>query len=166
MKFENILEEIDGFGPFQFAMVVLLIVPRLVLPCHFLLNNFIAELPPHHCNISSLDDGGLFRNLTREQRLIVSIPVREDGEPESCKMFAEPHFQLLANSSNSTELPTVPCQSGWVYDNSAFTSTLATQVRYLTFLSFPVATHKKKTLLISYQSYRLWPQWWFSSSDC
>uniref|UniRef100_A0A3Q3WBZ5 Solute carrier family 22 member 6 n=1 Tax=Mola mola TaxID=94237 RepID=A0A3Q3WBZ5_MOLML len=127
MKFENILEEIDGFGPFQFAMVVLLIVPRLVLPCHFLLNNFIAELPPHHCNISSLDDGGLFRNLTREQRLIVSIPVREDGEPESCKMFAEPHFQLLANSSNSTELPTVPCQSGWVYDNSAFTSTLATQ---------------------------------------
>ncbi|XP_044070058.1 solute carrier family 22 member 7-like isoform X2 [Siniperca chuatsi] len=127
MKFENVLEEIDGFGPFQIAIIILLCTPRIVLPCHFLLNNFIAAVPPHRCDISTLDDGGLFRNLTQEQRLTVNVPVREDGDPESCEMFAEPQLQLLANSSNSADLPTVQCQSGWVYDNSTFASTLATE---------------------------------------
>ncbi|XP_075935119.1 solute carrier family 22 member 7-like [Anarhichas minor] len=127
MKFENILEEIGGFGPFQIAIIILLCAPRIVLPCHFLLNNFIAAVPPHRCDISTLGAGGLFRNLTREQRLTVSLPVREDGGPKSCEMFATPQFQLLANSSDSADLPTVQCQSGWVHDNSTFTSTLATE---------------------------------------
>lgn len=128
MKFETILEELDGFGPFQIIIIVLMCVPRIVLPCHFLLNNFIAAVPPHRCDIGTLDHGGIFGNLTREQRLTVSVPRREDGEPDSCQMFAEPQFQLLSNSSSlGADPPTVPCQSGWVYDNSTFTSTLATE---------------------------------------
>ncbi|KAM7408279.1 hypothetical protein PAMA_002134 [Pampus argenteus] len=127
MKFESILEEINGFGPFQILIITLLCSSRIVLPCHFLLTNFIAAVPPHHCDISTLDDEELSRNLTQTQRLTVSIPVREHGEPNSCEMFAEPQFQLLSNSSNSTDLHTVQCQSGWVYDNSTFTSTLATE---------------------------------------
>uniref|UniRef100_UPI0037E7E50A solute carrier family 22 member 7-like n=1 Tax=Semicossyphus pulcher TaxID=241346 RepID=UPI0037E7E50A len=127
MKFENILEEINGFGPFQIVLLILLWTPRIVLPCHFLLNIFIAAEPAHHCDITNLDDGGLFENLTQEQRLAVSVPVREDGSLKSCEMFAEPQFQLLGNRSNSTDMPTVQCQSGWVYDNSTFTSTLATE---------------------------------------
>lgn len=131
MKFENILEETDGFGLFQIIIIILLCSSRIVLPCHFLLNNFIAAVPPHHCDISTLDDGGLFRNLTQEQRLAVSVPIGGDGNAESCEMFAEPQFQLLSNGSNSTDLPTVQCQSGWVYDNSTFTSTMATEVQSL-----------------------------------
>ncbi|KAF3841676.1 hypothetical protein F7725_023627 [Dissostichus mawsoni] len=127
MKFENILEEIDGFGPFQIVIIVLLCAPRIVLPCHYLLNNFIAALPPHRCDISPLDDGVLFRNLTQQQRLTVSLPLGEDGGFRSCEMFSEPQFQLLVNGSKHFEATTVPCQSGWVYDNSTFTSTLATE---------------------------------------
>uniref|UniRef100_H3CWW9 Solute carrier family 22 member 6 n=1 Tax=Tetraodon nigroviridis TaxID=99883 RepID=H3CWW9_TETNG len=125
MKFDDILEEINGLGPFQITLLLLFCIPRIVLPCHFLLNNFIAVLPPHHCDFSSLDSGGLFRNLTQEQRLTVSIPARENGAPEACEMFAVPQVQLLANTTNITGLPTVPCQSGWIYDNSSFTSSLA-----------------------------------------
>ena len=128
MKFENILEEIDGFGPFQILIIVLLCTPRIVLPCHFLLDNFIAAVPPHYCDISAQGDGGLLGNLTQEQRLMVSIPLQEDGEPRSCEMFAGPQLQLLSNGSDGAGLPTVPCQSGWVYDKSTFTSTLATEV--------------------------------------
>ncbi|XP_059196834.1 solute carrier family 22 member 7-like [Centropristis striata] len=127
MKFDNVLAEVNGFGKFQIRTILLMVIPRMTLPFHFLLNNFIAVIPSHHCDISSLDDGGLFRNLSQAERLVVSIPVQEDGTPDSCLMFAEPQYQLLLNSSNTTELPTVPCQNGWVYDNTTFKSSLATE---------------------------------------
>ncbi|CAJ1052325.1 solute carrier family 22 member 7-like [Xyrichtys novacula] len=125
MKFEDVLAEVNGFGKFQIRTVLLTAIPRISLPLHFLLNNFIAAIPPHHCDISSLDDGGIFRNLSQAERLVVSIPVQEDGTQSSCQMFTEPQYHLLLNSSNITELQTVPCQDGWVYDNSTFKSTLA-----------------------------------------
>uniref|UniRef100_A0A667ZXU1 Solute carrier family 22 member 6 n=1 Tax=Myripristis murdjan TaxID=586833 RepID=A0A667ZXU1_9TELE len=127
MRFENILSDINGFGRFQKMVIAISFLGRFTLPCHFMLNNFIAVVPPHHCNISALDAGDVFRNLTLQQQLTVHIPVQEDGSLSSCKMFAEPQYQLLLNSSNITDAPTVPCKNGWVYDTSAFKSTLATE---------------------------------------
>ncbi|XP_054460868.1 solute carrier family 22 member 7-like [Anoplopoma fimbria] len=127
MKFENILANINGFGRFQKMIIVISFIGRFTMPCHFMLNNFIGAVPSHHCDITSLDDGGFFRNLSRAERLAVSIPVKEDGSLNSCQMFAEPQYHLLLNSSNMTDLPTVPCQNGWVYDNTTFKSTLTSQ---------------------------------------
>uniref|UniRef100_W5K3W7 Solute carrier family 22 member 7b, tandem duplicate 1 n=1 Tax=Astyanax mexicanus TaxID=7994 RepID=W5K3W7_ASTMX len=127
MKFENLLAEVGGFGPFQIGIILMLVIPRVSLPFHFLLNNFIAAIPDHHCDFSSLDTSGVFETLSQEQRLTVSIPQHEDGSFSSCHMFSEPQFHLLTNSSNSTELPVVQCQNGWVYDNSTFKSTLASE---------------------------------------
>ncbi|XP_074518171.1 solute carrier family 22 member 7-like [Halichoeres trimaculatus] len=126
MKFDNMLAEVNGFGRFQLMTILLMVIPRITLPFHFLANNFLAAYTPHHCNTSSLDDGGIFKNLSQAERLVVSIPVQEDGTPSSCQMYSEPQYHLLFNSSNITELPTVPCQNGWVYDHSTFISTLAT----------------------------------------
>ncbi|KAI4795906.1 hypothetical protein KUCAC02_029574 [Chaenocephalus aceratus] len=53
---------------------------RVSLPCHFLLNNFMAAVPDHHCHI--LDDGGLFGNLTQEQKLSLGIPAENGRDPE------------------------------------------------------------------------------------
>lgn len=128
MKFDSILEEINGFGPFQIFILILLYTPLIVLPCNFLLIIFIAAEPPHHCDISALDYGEVWENLTQDQKLIISIPRQEDGSFKSCEMFAEPQFQLLTNSSDSASIPTIQCMSGWVYDNSTFTSTLATEL--------------------------------------
>ncbi|XP_048119931.1 solute carrier family 22 member 7-like [Alosa alosa] len=127
MKFENLLVELGGFGRHQAMVILLLVIPRLTLPFHFLLNNFIAAVPSHHCDISALEAEGGLENLTREQRLTVSIPPQEDGELSSCQIFSEPQFHLLSDFSNATHLPAVPCQSGWVFDNSSFISTLATE---------------------------------------
>lgn len=128
MKFENILADINGFGRFQIMIIVVSFIGRFTLPCHFMLNNFIAAVPSHHCDISSLDDGDKFMNLSEAQRLVVSIPVQEDGTLSSCEMFQEPQYDLLLNPSNSSDLPTVLCQTGWVYDNTTFKSTLTSQV--------------------------------------
>uniref|UniRef100_A0A8C2X5H0 Solute carrier family 22 member 7b, tandem duplicate 3 n=1 Tax=Cyclopterus lumpus TaxID=8103 RepID=A0A8C2X5H0_CYCLU len=127
MKFENILADINGFGRFQIMIIAISFIGRFTMPCHFLLNNFIAAVPSHHCDISSLDDGGFLRNLSQAERLTVSIPVKEDGSLNSCQMFAEPQYHLLQNASNMTDLRTVPCQNGWVYDNTTFKSTLTSQ---------------------------------------
>ncbi|KAM7008640.1 uncharacterized protein LKV04_000734 [Tautogolabrus adspersus] len=127
MKFENILADINGFGRFQIMIIVISFIGRFTLPCHFMLNNFIAAVPSHHCDISSLDEEFIFRSLSPADKLVVSIPVQEDGTPNSCQMFAEPQYHLLLNSSNITEVPTVSCQNGWVYDNSTFKSTLTSE---------------------------------------
>ncbi|KAJ0004835.1 hypothetical protein NQD34_011049 [Periophthalmus magnuspinnatus] len=126
MLFETVLEEVNGFGPFQILILVLLCSPRIVLPCHFLLNNFIAAIPPHHCDFKAADHDGLLSNLSEQQRLVVSLPLTEDGLPKACEMFPEAQFDLLSNGSSGSDLPTVHC-SRWVYDNSTFTSTLATE---------------------------------------
>ncbi|XP_024859507.1 solute carrier family 22 member 7-like [Kryptolebias marmoratus] len=127
MKFDNVLAEIDGFGKFQIGILLLLVIPRITLSFNFLLNNFIAAIPSHHCDISSLDDGGIFRNLSEQEKLVVSIPIQQDGSLSSCRMFAEPQYHLLFNSTNTTDLHTVPCQHGWKYDNTTFKTTLATE---------------------------------------
>ncbi|XP_031435204.1 solute carrier family 22 member 7-like [Clupea harengus] len=127
MKFEDILLEINGFGRFQKLLLSLSFLGRFTLPCHFMLTNFIAAVPSHHCDISGFDTEGVFGNLTGEQRLIVSIPAEADGTPSSCLMYSEPQFHLLSNSSNATDLPTERCRNGWAYDNSTFKSTLASE---------------------------------------
>ncbi|XP_017332555.1 solute carrier family 22 member 7 isoform X3 [Ictalurus punctatus] len=122
MKFEDLLEELDGFGRFQKMIMFLSFIGRFTLPCHFLLNNYIGAIPPHHCALSS-EDG----NLTHEQRMTISIPKQEDGTFTSCHMFSEPQFQLLGDESSFTNASVVECQNGWTYDNSSFISTLATE---------------------------------------
>ncbi|KAG8014759.1 Solute carrier family 22 member 7 [Nibea albiflora] len=127
MKFDSILSEINGFGKFQIKLVLIQMLSRITLPCHFLLNNFMAAVPSHHCNITALDDGGVFGNLTLEEKMAVGIPADENGDQESCLMFSKPQYQHLSGSNISEDALTVPCQNGWVYDNSTFKSTLATE---------------------------------------
>ncbi|XP_057699957.1 solute carrier family 22 member 7-like [Corythoichthys intestinalis] len=127
MKFDDLLSELKGFGPFQLRLVLMMAIPRLILPFQFLLNNFIAFIPSHHCNISAFDDEAAFSPLSSRERLIVSIPVQDNDSLSSCQMFAEPQYHLLLNFSDTNALPTELCQNGWVYDTSTMRSTLATE---------------------------------------
>ncbi|XP_054460848.1 solute carrier family 22 member 7-like [Anoplopoma fimbria] len=127
MKFDSILSEINGFGKFQIKLALIQILSRICLPCHFLLNNFMAAVPSHHCNTNALDDGGFFGNLTQEQKLAVGVPAEQDGTLSSCQMFSKPQYQHLSGFNSSEDAVTVQCQNGWVYDNSTFKSTLATE---------------------------------------
>uniref|UniRef100_A0A8B9MWF6 Solute carrier family 22 member 7 n=1 Tax=Accipiter nisus TaxID=211598 RepID=A0A8B9MWF6_9AVES len=127
MKFEDLLLEIDGFGKFQILILFILCLPRMNLPMHFLLHNFLAATPSHHCAIPHQE---AFVNLTTEEVLLISIPREPDGTFKSCEMFSQPQFHLLLNSSLQPENNSIiqQCQHGWVYDHSQFTSTISTQV--------------------------------------
>ncbi|KFV56383.1 Solute carrier family 22 member 7, partial [Gavia stellata] len=126
MKFEDLLLEIGGFGRFQILILFILCLPRINLPMHFLLHNFLAATPAHHCAIPHQE---AFANLTMEEVLLISIPREPDGTFRSCEMFSQPQFHLLLNSSLQPENNSIiqHCQHGWVYDHSQFTSTISTQ---------------------------------------
>uniref|UniRef100_A0A8C3MU65 Uncharacterized protein n=1 Tax=Geospiza parvula TaxID=87175 RepID=A0A8C3MU65_GEOPR len=127
MKFEDLLLEIGGFGRFQISILAILCLARIHLPMHFLLHNFLAATPSHHCAIPQQE---AFVNLTREEVLLISIPQKPDGTFSSCEMFSQPQFHLLLNSSLQPENKSIiqHCQHGWVYDHSQFTSTISTQL--------------------------------------
>ncbi|XP_062429437.1 solute carrier family 22 member 7 isoform X1 [Rhea pennata] len=126
MKFEDLLLETGGFSRFQILILFLLCFPRINLPMHFLLHNFLAGTPSHHCAIPHQK---AFENLTTEELLLISIPREPDGTFRSCEMFSQPQFYLLLNSSLQPENDSIieDCKHGWVYDHSQFTSTIATQ---------------------------------------
>ncbi|XP_061536655.1 solute carrier family 22 member 7-like [Phycodurus eques] len=125
MKFDNILSEIGGVGKFQIKLILIQVLSRITLPCHFLLNNFMAGVPSHHCNISTLDNLNISSNLTWEQKLAIGIPTEMDGTLSSCLMFSKPRLPRLLNSSGEPSV--VHCQNGWVYSKRDFKSTLATE---------------------------------------
>ncbi|NXX20999.1 S22A7 protein, partial [Podargus strigoides] len=126
MKFEDLLLETGGFGRFQILILLILCLPRINLPMHFLLHNFLAATPSHHCAIPYQE---AFVNLSMEEVLLISIPREPDGTLRSCEMFSQPQFHLLLNSSLQPENSSIiqHCQHGWVYDHSQFTSTISTQ---------------------------------------
>lgn len=127
MEFDKILSEINGFGKFQILLFLIQFFSRITLPCHFLLNNFMAAVPPHHCNVTGLK--AVLWNLTEEQLLAVGIPAEKDRTLSSCLMFSEPWNQtLLGWNRSDLGAEKLACQDGWVYDHSTFRSTLATEV--------------------------------------
>ncbi|XP_075441170.1 solute carrier family 22 member 7-like [Ascaphus truei] len=126
MRFEDVLLEVGVFGKFQILSLLILCLPRVILPLHFLLHIFISAVPPHHCAIPTL---GQPENLSQEEHLLVYIPREADGTFSSCKMYSKPQLHLLLNSSqgaaNGSRVQS--CEQGWDYDNSTFTSTTVTQ---------------------------------------
>ncbi|KAM4693085.1 solute carrier family 22 member 7 [Discoglossus pictus] len=126
MRFEDILLEVGVFGKFQIVSLLILCLPRVILPLHFLLHIFISAVPHHHCATPTL---GQSENLSREDLLLVYIPQDSDGIFSSCEMYSQPQMHLLLNRSqeaaNGSEVKS--CDQGWEYDHSTFISTTVTQ---------------------------------------
>ncbi|XP_008514012.1 solute carrier family 22 member 7 isoform X2 [Equus przewalskii] len=131
MGFEELLEEVGGFGPFQLRNVALLALPRMLLPLHFLLPIFLAAVPAHRCALPGAPANFSHQDLWLEAHL----PREPDGTLSSCLRFthpqALPNTTLEGEGQSPGELEgepsTVPCPQGWEYDRSEFSSTIATE---------------------------------------
>ncbi|KAL4681000.1 hypothetical protein H8957_007146 [Semnopithecus entellus] len=134
MGFEELLEQVGGFGPFQLRNVALLALPRVLLPLHFLLPIFLAAVPAHRCALPGAPANFSHQDAWPE----AYIPREPDGMLSSCLRFAYP--QALPNTTLGEERQshgeledepaTVPCSQGWEYDHSEFSSTIATELQW------------------------------------
>ncbi|XP_042793235.1 solute carrier family 22 member 7 [Panthera leo] len=131
MRFEELLDQVGGFGPFQLWNVALLALPRVLLPMNFLLPIFLAAVPAHRCALP-----GAPANFSHQDAwLEAHLPREPDGTLSSCLYFN--HSQALPNTTLwgagqspgqlEGEPSTMPCPQGWEYDRSEFSSTIATE---------------------------------------
>ncbi|XP_044530608.1 solute carrier family 22 member 7 isoform X1 [Gracilinanus agilis] len=123
MGFEELLKEVGGYGRFQIRNVLLLVLPRLLLPMNFLLPIFVAAVPTHHCALPAQDP---LDNFTQESAWLEAYLPRElDGSLSSCYRYLYPHYPNTTREEQEDHI--VPCPDGWRYDQSQFYSTIATQ---------------------------------------
>uniref|UniRef100_A0A671TU80 Solute carrier family 22 member 6 n=1 Tax=Sparus aurata TaxID=8175 RepID=A0A671TU80_SPAAU len=132
MGFGDLLEQVGGFGRYQWLHVTLISLPGLMMASQNLLNNFISGIPTHYC---SLPANHSLYNLSHQQvddgqLLKAFIPLDISGNRlDRCRRYVEPQWQLLVanNSANVSQLETEGCLDGWTFDRSEFLATTVSE---------------------------------------
>ncbi|KAE8287834.1 Solute carrier family 22 member 6 Organic anion transporter 1 Renal organic anion transporter 1 [Larimichthys crocea] len=124
MGFGDLLEEVGGFGRYQWLHVTLISLPGLFMASQNLLNNFVSGIPAHHCRLPanySLNNLSHYQ-MDEQQLLKAFIPPDSSGKLDRCRRYVEPQWQLLNtnNSVNISQLQTEECLDGWTFDRSEF----------------------------------------------
>lgn len=150
MAFSDLLEQVGSTGRFQILHVTLLSMPILMMASHNLLQNFVASVPPHHCapyaNFSMSSKGDMLR---------ATVPLGPNGQPERCRRYAYPQWQLLnSNSSESLqeedveEIEMQKCEDGWYYNMTEMSSTIISEVS-VKCLSIIIIISKKFAFMVT-----------------
>ncbi|XP_044078484.1 solute carrier family 22 member 6 [Siniperca chuatsi] len=132
MGFADLLEEVGGFGRYQWLHVTLISLPGLLMASQNLLNNFVSGIPAHHCSLPA--NYSLYNlshyQVDEKQLLKAFIPLASSGNRlDRCRRYVEPQWQLLAanSSANVSQLQTEGCLDGWTFDRTEFLSTTVSE---------------------------------------
>uniref|UniRef100_A0A1A8DPX0 Organic anion transporter X n=1 Tax=Nothobranchius kadleci TaxID=1051664 RepID=A0A1A8DPX0_NOTKA len=82
MGFTDLLEEVGGFGRYQWLHVTLISLPGLMMASQNLLNNFVSGIPVHHCRLPgnlSLLNLSITYQMDEQQLLKAFIPPDSSG---------------------------------------------------------------------------------------
>uniref|UniRef100_A0A7N8XNQ2 Solute carrier family 22 member 6 n=1 Tax=Mastacembelus armatus TaxID=205130 RepID=A0A7N8XNQ2_9TELE len=119
MGFADLLDEVGGFGRYQWLHVTLISLPGLLMASQNLLNNFVSGIPEHHCSLLSNYSVHNLSLINKLFHFVFYLLFR----------YVEPQWQLLgANSSaNASHAQTEECLDGWTYDRSEFLATTVSE---------------------------------------
>ncbi|KAH7949695.1 hypothetical protein HPB49_014121 [Dermacentor silvarum] len=135
MQFEEALQMVGEFGPFQWLLVGYLAV--FMVPMHAIpmsAHVFTLLEPPHWCRQPELEAAF---HLTPEEARDLAVPRMADGSWSGCTVH-ELNLTSLGpwttrQKSNESllpardHLPMVPCRSGWHYDHSVIYPTIVSE---------------------------------------
>nr|XP_057942596.1 solute carrier family 22 member 6 isoform X3 [Doryrhamphus excisus] len=127
MGFSELLEEMGGFGRYQWLHVTLISLPGLLMASQNLLNNFVSGTPSHHCSLSANHS---LLQVEQTDALKAFIPLDSSGTRlDRCSRFVTPQWHLLAanSSANTSHLHTESCLDGWTFDRSEFLATTVSE---------------------------------------
>lgn len=132
MGFSELLEEVGGFGRYQWLHVTLISLPGLLMASQNLLNNFVSGIPTHHCTPpTNYSVYNLTHHKVDEKQLLKAfIPMDSSGNRlDRCRRYVEPQWQLLASNSsvNVSQLQTEGCLDGWTFERSEFLATTVSE---------------------------------------
>uniref|UniRef100_A0A8P4KMI0 Solute carrier family 22 member 6 n=1 Tax=Dicentrarchus labrax TaxID=13489 RepID=A0A8P4KMI0_DICLA len=113
MGFGELLEEVGGFGRYQWIHVTLISLPGLMMAGQNLLNNFVSGIPAHHC---SLPANHSLYNLTWRQ-----------GQGKTACLKPQWHLLAANSSTNVSQIQTEGCLDGWTFDRSEFLATTVSE---------------------------------------
>ncbi|VDM91375.1 unnamed protein product [Litomosoides sigmodontis] len=127
MDFDSLLAEIGDFGPFQIALFFVICLPAS-LPSAFSAFNqpFVVGQPDHRCR------------MPKGREDLAPVDEFATSEEMSCRQYNATEIDLFLNSTNKKNLADgdrkylknfslIPCQIGWIYDNSVYIDTLVTE---------------------------------------
>ncbi|XP_054611181.1 solute carrier family 22 member 6 isoform X1 [Dunckerocampus dactyliophorus] len=127
MGFSELLEEMGGFGRYQWLHVTLISLPGLLMASQNLLNNFVSGTPSHHCSLSA--NHSLLK-VEEKDVWKAFIPLDSSGTRlDRCSRYVTPQWHLLAanSSANTSHLHTESCLDGWTFDRSEFLATTVSE---------------------------------------
>ena len=130
MEFDTALKYLGDFGLYQKVVYFALSLMAIPVAWHSTGNTFLSALPDHQCR---LDQGYVYNASEAYDRVrACEIPKLEDGQWDRCNMY---NSSLADGSDNGTqecyptdEWQSIPCQMGWVYDDTIYKSTVVAEV--------------------------------------
>ncbi|XP_068187519.1 solute carrier family 22 member 6 [Antennarius striatus] len=132
MGFSELLEEIGGFGRYQWIHVSVISLPGLLTASQNILNNFVSGVPTHHCSLPANHSLFNMSHVQMDQMELMKafIPLDSTGTRlDRCRRFVEPQWQLLdaSSSANISQIQTEGCLDGWTFNRSEFLSTTVSE---------------------------------------
>ncbi|XP_025033972.2 solute carrier family 22 member 6-like [Pelodiscus sinensis] len=124
MAFGDLLEKVGSAGPFQLLCVLLLTAPALLIASHNLVQNFSAASPEHQCRPLPPGANASWVGNTTAAHEGIFLALHS---ARCWRLAGTPGQHPRLNSSLGRAGETEPCQDGWYYDHSTFSSTIVTE---------------------------------------
>ncbi|GAB6019506.1 hypothetical protein CHUAL_001082 [Chamberlinius hualienensis] len=124
MKFEDLLATVGGFGRYQQRIIFLLCLPAISCGLHRFVWVFLGAIPDFRCRLPFEDENSTFH--LEPDILNMSYPWdSEHGRWHSCKML-KTNFTVEYYESNIPAEDVTYCEKGFVYDDSIYKRSIAT----------------------------------------
>ncbi|GFN90126.1 organic cation transporter protein [Plakobranchus ocellatus] len=138
MKYDDLVEQLGEFGPYQRRVYILTCLPAAVAAIQTLVTVFILAVPEHRCAIPGLsNDTYKDQGLYQEKLINWTLPWTDVDPGDDTNSWGSAQCNIFVNRTSSNYEPpsdvtgpvsnaTESC-SAWVFDQSVFDSTFVTE---------------------------------------